>query len=176
MQMSSWDGRLVLAHGVKVCLSAAVAGVPWAHPGQVHLLPEAVACIKHGSSGAEAEGDLDDRHGEAVARVHIVHVVWGCKVRTCVDEAVVDECHLLHPLLLLHVSGMGQRQKDLDDRHGEAVAGVHVTRIVWGHEVRACIYEAIVDEHGIRKCAHLCKVVEHHNEHERGVYCMGCGW
>ena len=85
--------------------------------------------------------------------------------------------HPLHPSLLLHVSGtagVGQRLRDLDDRHGEAVAGVHIACVVWGHKARACVYEAIVDEHGIHECAHLCEVVEHHNEHECGVHCMGC--
>ena len=54
-------------------------------------LDEGVAHIGHGSSGAEAEGDLDDRHGEAVARLCIMHIVWGCKVRACVDQPVVDK-------------------------------------------------------------------------------------
>ena len=58
-------------------------------------LDEGIACIGHGNSGAEAEGDLDNGHGEAVARVHIVCVVWGCKACVCVDEAVVDE-HGMH--------------------------------------------------------------------------------
>ena len=41
------------------------------------------ACVNTcDGGGAEAEGDLDDRHGEAVARVYIV----------CIDKAIVDEC------------------------------------------------------------------------------------
>ena len=86
--------------------------------------------------------------------------------------------HLLPPSLLLHVLGtvgVGQRLRDLDDRHGETVAGVHVMRIVWGHEACVCINEAVVDECGVCKHAHLYKVVEHHNECEHGMHCMECG-
>ena len=80
---------------------------------------------------------------------------------------------------VLHVSGLagvGQRLRDLDDRHGEAVAGVHVAHIIWGHKAHMCVNEVVVDECGICECAHLCEVVEHHNEYECGVHCMGCGW
>ena len=79
-------------------------------------LDEGVACIRHGGSRADTEGDLDDGHGKAVARVC---VVWDCKVHTCIDKAIVDK-------------------------------------------------------HGIHECAHLHEVVKHHNEHERGMHCMGC--
>ena len=54
-------------------------------------------------------------------------------MRVRVNEAIVDECHPPHPSLLLCVSGamgVGQRLRDLDDRHGEVVAGVHIACIV----------------------------------------------
>ena len=73
--------------------------------------------------------------------------------------------HLPHPLLLLCISdvvGAGQRLRDLDDRHGEEVAGVHVTHIVWGREARMCIDEAVVDKCGICKHADLCECAHLH--------------
>ena len=33
----------------------------------------------HDGGRTEAEGDLDDRHGEAVAGVCVACIVWGCK-------------------------------------------------------------------------------------------------
>ena len=50
--------------------------------------------------------------------------------------------------------GGTEAEGDLDDRHGEAVAGVC---IVWGRK-------AVVDECGVRGPAHLCEVVEHHDK------------
>ena len=74
-----------------------------------------------------------------------------------------------------HGSSGAEAEGDLDDGHGEGVAGVCVTRVVWGHEVRAHVDEAVVDECGIHGRAHLRDVVKCQEEHECSVHCMGCG-
>ena len=54
-------------------------------------LDEGVARVGRRGGGAEAEGDLNDGHTEAVAGVRVACVVRGREARARVNEAIVDE-------------------------------------------------------------------------------------